>query len=112
MTRVVIESPFGDPDPSIVRRNIRYLRRCLRDSLLRGEAPYASHAIYTLPGVLDDNDPAERRLGMDAGFAWGLAAERVVVYSDLGISGGMAEGIALASCRGIPVEYREIGAQE
>lgn len=50
MRRVIIESPYAGN----VEANATYLRRCLRDSLLRGEAPFASHAIYTLPGVLDD----------------------------------------------------------
>lgn len=47
MRLVIIESPFaGD-----VVRNLRYLRACMRDCLRRGEAPYASHALYTQPGV-------------------------------------------------------------
>ena len=57
MRRVIIESPYaGD-----VERNLRYLRACTRDSLMRGEAPFASHAIYSQPGVLDDHDPEQRR---------------------------------------------------
>lgn len=70
--RVVVESPYaGD-----VERNLRYLRAALRDCLLRGEAPYASHAIYTQPGVLDDDIPSERTRGIHAGLAWGLAPIR------------------------------------
>ncbi len=42
MRRVVIESPYaGD-----VERNLRYLRLAMADCLERGEAPYASHALY------------------------------------------------------------------
>lgn len=85
MRRVIIESPYaGD-----VERNLRYLRACLRDSLLRGEAPFASHAIYTQPGVLDDHDPEQRRMGIEAGFAWWIGAAAVVFYTDLGWSRGM-----------------------
>ena len=85
MVRVIIESPYaGD-----IERNLRYLRACMKDALARGEAPYASHALYTQPGVLDDNDAAERRLGIDAGFEWWLTAERIVFYTDLGWSNGM-----------------------
>lgn len=41
MRRVIIESPYHGN----VERNLRYLRACLRDSLLRGEAPFASHGL-------------------------------------------------------------------
>lgn len=52
MRRVIVESPYaGD-----IERNMRYLRACLADCLRRGEAPFASHAIYTQPGVLDDSE--------------------------------------------------------
>jgi hypothetical protein len=94
----------------------------LKDCLLRGEAPYASHLLYTQEGVLDDNKPEERRLGMEAGFAWGRALEpadctnlarkaKRVVYTDRGISGGMAEGIKLANKMDQEVEYRKLGGQ-
>lgn len=58
--RVLIESPYaGD-----VARNERYARACLADSLARGEAPFASHLLYTQPGVLDDTNPHEHAAGM------------------------------------------------
>ena len=102
---VVIESPYAGN----VRLNEAYARACMRDSLARGEAPYASHLLYTQPGVLDDTIPEERAWGIAAGFAWRAAAQRTVVYTDLGISGGMHAGIADAERRGCPVEYRDLG---
>lgn len=85
---VIVESPFaGD-----VAKNLRYLRACMRDCLKRGEAPYASHAIYTQPGVLDDGDAAEREQGIQAGFAFRQHAVRTVFYTDLGESRGMQYG--------------------
>jgi hypothetical protein len=105
MRRVIVESPFaGD-----VELNVRYLRACLRDCLERGEAPFASHAIYTQPGVLDDGDRAQRELGIIAGFAWRRAADVTVVYADLGISRGMQLGIDDSVRAGVPVEHRTIG---
>jgi hypothetical protein len=89
---VVIESPYGrNPDgsvasPETIERNVRYLRACMADSLRRGEAPIASHAMYTQPGVLDDSQPEERRKGMLAGWAWHERADAVVVYRDLGVT--------------------------
>lgn len=103
--RVILESPYaGD-----VWQNVYYARAALRDSLFRGEAPIASHLLYTQPGVLDDADPDERALGIDAGLAWGVEAAATVVYVDLGISSGMKYGIRRAEREGRPVEYRNIG---
>ena len=89
MITVMIESPYaGD-----VERNLRYLRACMADCLRRGEAPFASHGLYTQPGVLDDNDPEDRKLGIEAGFSWRRFADYTVVYCDLGITPGMIKGI-------------------
>lgn len=107
MRCVVVETPYAGN----VEQNLRYLRACLRDCLLREESPYASHALLTQPGILDDIDPAQRELGMIAGFAWRDVADLTVVYTDLGISGGMERGIADAKAKGRPVEYRTL-AQE
>jgi hypothetical protein len=104
MRLVIVESPFaGD-----VEANIEYARRCVRDSLCRGEAPIASHLLYTQPGILDDNIPVERKAGIAAGLAWRTVAQASVVYTDRGISSGMKYGIAAATAAGLPVEYRTI----
>lgn len=104
MKRVILESPFaGD-----VERNINYARQCVRDSLSRGEAPIASHLLYTQEGILNDDVPHERQWGIDAGLAWKEVAEASVVYEDYGISGGMRYGIEAATKAGLPIEYRRI----
>jgi hypothetical protein len=101
---VILESPFaGD-----VERNIAYARAAVRDSLSRGEAPIASHLLYTQDGILDDTVPQERQWGIDAGLAWKSVAHGSVVYTDHGITKGMEYGIAAAKAAGIPVEYRTI----
>lgn len=105
MRLVILESPFaGDVDA-----NIEYARACVHDSLSRGEAPIASHLLYTQPGVLNDDDPKERQWGIDAGLAWKSVAHASVVYTDRGISKGMEYGISAAMSAGIPVEYRRLG---
>lgn len=107
MRRVILESPFAADTPEGVERNLRYARAAMQDCLLmRGEAPYASHLLYTQDGVLDDKIPEQRRLGIDAGLEWGRKAEATVVYIDLGISPGMAHGITRAVALGRPVELR------
>lgn len=93
MRRVIIESPYGAPEPEIVERNLRYLRACMLDSLRRGEAPYASHGLYTQPGVLDDSIPEERNHGIAAGLCWRMLADATVVYTDYGTSTSMAAGV-------------------
>ena len=104
MKLVIIESPYaGDIDA-----NVEYARACVRDSLARGEAPIASHLLYTQPGILRDEVAEERRWGIDAGLAWRAVSEATVVYTDLGISVGMQYGIDAAQASGVPIEYRSI----
>lgn len=107
--RVIIESPYAGDSPAMTERNRRYLRRCMRDCLLRGEAPFASHGLYTQAGVLDDTNHSERQLGIIMGFAWRDCAHSTVVYEDYGISSGMQLGIDHATESGCPVERRTIG---
>ena len=103
MKRVILESPYrGD-----VARNAAYLDRCLLDSLQRGESPIASHKIW--PGILDDNNQEQRALGIEAGLAWVPVAEKIVVYTDYGISDGMENAMSRARLHNIPIELREIG---
>lgn len=105
MRLVIIESPYAGE----IEANVEYARRCVRDSLLRGEAPIASHLLYTQPGILRDEVDVERQHGIDAGLAWRRVADASVVYTDRGISGGMRYGIETAKASGGPVEYRSIG---
>ncbi len=85
MKLVILESPYAGN----IQKNIEYGRLCVRDSLLRGEAPIASHLLYTQDGVLDDLIPNERKLGIEAGLSWKKVAEKHVFYIDLGMSSGM-----------------------
>lgn len=90
----VIESPFSAPTTDDLVRNVQYAMLAVRDSLERGEAPYASHLFYTQ--MLDDNDQYERLLGMDAGLTICRRADQTAVYLDLGLSRGMQYGIEAA----------------
>ena len=109
MRLVILESPFAAPTPEGVGHHIAYARACLRDCIQRGEAPFASHLLYTQPGVLRDTVPEERALGMKAGLAWGPVAHATVVYTDCGVSVGMKAGISRAEKEGRPVEFRTLG---
>lgn len=79
----------------------------MADCLLRGEAPIASHLLYTQPGVLDDDVPNERALGIAAGLAWAKVADARVFYMDLGMSRGMQASV---DGTGLGVfEFRRLG---
>lgn len=104
MKLVIVESPYA----GAVEEHIQYAQDALHDCLMRGEAPFASHLLYTQPGVLRDDVPHERRQGIDAGHAWMRVADYVVVYVNLGISPGMQKGIDAAQQRGLTVHYRRL----
>jgi hypothetical protein len=124
MRPVIVESPYSSSTPisipEVVARNELYLNACMRDALVnRKETPYASHGLYTRPGVLRDTTPEERKLGMEAGWRWlevmylaGRGSEvkgLTAVYLDLGMSSGMERGIIKARALGIEVEERRLG---
>ena len=103
---VVIESPYAGN----VERNTAYARACLKDSLSRGEAPIASHLLYTQ--VLDDTRPEERDAGISAGLAWLDKADLQVFYMDLGMSPGMKYAEQTSRKKGPPIQYRKIPGWE
>ena len=102
MVKVILESPYaGD-----VEKNLEYARLCMKDSLLRGESPIASHLLYTQ--VLDDTKLDERNLGIDAGLAWADHADKHVFYVDFGMSDGMKYAMDYAVENGEVIEMRMI----
>jgi hypothetical protein len=120
MILVLIESPFApvqgpeavglnkDEYAAAIAENIAYAKAAVRDCLSKGEAPYASHIFFTQEGLLDDRDPEQRKLGIEAGLLWGAAAQKTVVYIDRGMSNGMRQGIARAKAEGRAVIYRSL----
>ena len=104
MRRVIIESPYaGD-----IEANVAYARRCIRDALKRGEAPIASHLLFAQPGILRDDVPEERQLGIAAGLAWIAVADAMVLYLDRGTSPGMQEARRAAEAIGLQWELRHL----
>jgi hypothetical protein len=124
---VIIESPYAaprslavgpddeDPFDQRLRRtaaaervalHVTYARAAMHDALARGEAPLASHLLYTQPGVLDDAVPVERKQGIAAGLAWAAKAEASVFYLDFGCSRGM-----IAALRDAQASKRRIEAR-
>ena len=105
MRRVIIESPYAGE----IEANVEYARAAMRDSLNRGEAPIASHLLYTQPGVLRDEIEEERQWGINAGLAWRDAADLIAFYTDRGWSRGMQFARSVYDDEGTPYEIRHIG---
>jgi hypothetical protein len=105
-TPVIVETPYAGAVPL----HLRYLRACMRDCLMRGEAPFASHHQYTAPGVLRDELAEERARGIQAGGAWRALAHRAVFYTDLGWSRGMHAGLAATAALAQPWHQRSLGS--
>ena len=104
MKLVIIESPYaGDTE-----RNIKYAKECMRDCFKKGEYPFASHLLYTQKGILDDDNPEDRELGIEASLEWGKHAHKTVVYLDYGVSDGMEQGIKAALHEAREIEYRKL----
>ena len=107
---VEVETPYAGTNEE-VKRNLLYTRACVRDCLIREEIPFASHLLYTQPGISDDNIPEERAKGLGAAgeIIEALPNTVTVVYCDLGISKGMYGAIEKAKQKGRSVELRTLG---
>ncbi len=95
-----IISPYaGD-----VAANVEFAIRCCRMAIRQGYVPIAVHLLY--PQILDDNDPAERAVGLELGLNILRHCSAVWVCGTR-ISPGMKREIQEAEQLGIPVQYVE-----
>lgn len=101
--RIMIESPYAGE----VQRNYEYAKRALKDSLNRGESPFASHLLY--PIVLKDTILTERERGLAAAMEWLDVCDGVAVYQDYGVSPGMRRAMRRAKAKEKMIVYRKIG---
>jgi hypothetical protein len=104
MKPVLIESPYAGE----IEENKRYARSLMRYCLLNGMAPFASHLLYTQPGVLDDRNPEERKLGIEAGLVIGRLMSESIVGIDRGMSTGMKYGIERAEKENRPITQLQL----
>ena len=132
---VIIESPFSAETPELFARNLRYFKAAALDCHRRGEASFASHGYYPnfLHDAKPEEREAGMKYGLLisqvlVGAAWlhannecpledwterqewlSAVMEQVighVVYTDLGISAGMQQGIDRMR---MEPEYRQLG---
>ena len=99
--KVYICSPLrGD-----IETNIKKAQQYCRLAIKENHFPIAPHIYFTQ--FLDDNDPSERKLGMEYAKKLLYECDALWVCGDK-ISEGMAEEIAIAKERGIIIETRRI----
>lgn len=86
---VAIESPYaGD-----IEKNVAYAEACMAKELKEGNAPFASHLLYTK--VLKDSKPEERERGIAAGIAMAIRCDYRHIYVDRGLSNGMMRALEI-----------------
>lgn len=93
---IYIASPYaGD-----IEQNVAFAQRACRLAISQGYTPLASHLIY--PQMLDDNDPLERRIGMELGLRLIDSCEEIWLCGDV-MSAGMAAEKEYAESVGLAV---------
>ena len=95
---VYICSPYSDD----ILNNERKARVFCKFAVRRGAIPLAPHLHY--PQFMDENNPADRELGLFFGLVLLTKCEEVWVFGKK-ISHGMSREIAKAETKGIPVRY-------
>ena len=96
--RTYICSPFSGDTKGNIMNAIRYCRYALE----RERFPIAPHLF--LPRFMDDDNHAERGLALSFGLRLLSGCREIWVFGGR-VSGGMADEIAEAKRRGIPIRY-------
>lgn len=106
MRKVVLDTPFTCEDRDTQIKYFEYLLACMFNSLDLGEAPINTAYLYGL--VLEPVDLKSRTVRLQATHRWISQASALVLYTDYGVSPGMALSMKYAAENGIPIEHREI----
>lgn len=107
MRPAIIESPYAGES----EKNRKYGRALVRWALANGYAPFASHLLYTQPGVLRDWVPDERELGIRAGLSYIPIVPVTLVGLDRGISPGMQAGLEARAREGGEIIEVQLGGR-
>lgn len=113
---VVLESPFSGDIP----RNIAYGQRIMADSRERGEIVIMPHLLWTQHHEAPEHFVSDYDTKYDiknGGREESLEqikilrglADKVIFYTDYGMSSGMEHGLEDCKTRGIKYEMRQIG---
>ena len=101
--KVYVASKYAGDTSANTAAAIQYCRQVIE----QGFMPVASHLLYPASGMLRDDDPRERELGLMFGLALLRVCDEVWVFGD--ISPGMAAEIEEAKRLRKPVKYKEAG---
>lgn len=103
MDIVYICSPYRAETEEEHNRNLEYARHLTRQALKDGDCPITPHLYITQ--CMDDNDDAERKIGMAAGRILLRECSKMIVGHKYGVSKGMREEIKTARTSSIPIVY-------
>jgi len=112
---VALESPFKGCGETLEEQtfdramNVAYAQACLLHSIKNNETPFMGHLLYTQ--VLQEEDQAQRDLGIEMDTDWYYVVDKCVLYCDRGISNGMKTGKNHALSLGVPIVYRYLGGE-
>lgn len=98
-------SPYRGKTPEQVQIHFNYAVDLTREMLLYGHCPITPHLYIT--ACLNDNDPEERKTGLEAALQLLEKCDAVIVGQRFGISEGMKEEIKRAKKYNIPIFYRD-----
>lgn len=96
MKIIYVASPYGGD----VKKNTEFAKKACRHVMEQGHAFFAPHLLY--PDLLDENQPKERQLGIEMGFAILQNCGELWCYGNH-ISQGMMMEIEEARQIGIPI---------
>lgn len=117
MNLVTIETPYGANNAEGYERNMRYTVLAAKHSQHVGECPYAPNFIAQqvtngIRGLVNEEHPDLLGVGKEKAFMVCNTArdkaDKVVFYTDLGMSGGMCVAEKYAKEIGKVVEYRKL----
>lgn len=99
MDKVFICSAFRGNVEENIRKAKEY---CRWAAVENGAIPIAPHLLF--PQFLDDNDPEQRKLGIEMGLELLAECKRLFYFGDI-VTEGMSKEITRAYVLGIPVEH-------
>lgn len=95
MKMIVVVSPFRETKERSREAHLAHAKLLCRRLALAGNSVFASHVSYPL--FLDEDSPAERRLGLDLECEHIRRCDELAVWDVWGISSGMQGSIDFAA---------------
>ena len=102
LTPVILEAPIN----TNIEEYLDYVTDAVKDCISKGESPLNMYMMFD--NCLDLCNPNNVSLVHKMKESWGMLAKKTVVYTDLGVSEEMLEGITDAAARGHEVEFRKL----